>query len=110
MVLFFFSSRRRHTRYWRDWSSDVCSSDLRLISSVVILFIIGFSGLGIDNYGHFGGLVAGFGLGKLFADRQPMNSSERRIAYGLGWLAGLVVLVSFALMILHFRDGLPWQQ
>src|SRR5947209_5898643 len=27
---FFFSSRRRHTRYWRDWSSDVCSSDLDL--------------------------------------------------------------------------------
>src|SRR5438445_4694329 len=25
---FFFSSRRRHTRYWRDWSSHVCSSDL----------------------------------------------------------------------------------
>src|SRR3712207_8733650 len=24
-----FSSRRRHTRYWRDWSSDVCSSDLK---------------------------------------------------------------------------------
>src|SRR5476651_1031553 len=28
VVLCFFSSRRRHTRYWRDWSSDVCSSDL----------------------------------------------------------------------------------
>src|SRR3712207_4546139 len=28
MDIFFFSSRRRHTRYWRDWSSDVCSSDL----------------------------------------------------------------------------------
>src|SRR5947209_13569473 len=28
--IFFFSSRRRHTRYWRDWSSDVCSSDLTL--------------------------------------------------------------------------------
>src|SRR3712207_7909422 len=30
MVVYFcfFSSRRRHTRYWRDWSSDVCSSDL----------------------------------------------------------------------------------
>src|SRR5947209_10511270 len=27
-IFFFFSSRRRHTRYWRDWSSDVCSSDL----------------------------------------------------------------------------------
>src|SRR3712207_7958357 len=38
---FFFSSRRRHTRYWRDWSSDVCSSDLlgsygdRLVAWVV---------------------------------------------------------------------------
>src|SRR5207245_7671646 len=27
--VFFFSSRRRHTRCYRDWSSDVCSSDLR---------------------------------------------------------------------------------
>src|SRR5258707_10029481 len=30
---FFFSSRRRHTRYWRDWSSDVCSSDLSPVGS-----------------------------------------------------------------------------
>src|SRR3712207_8041405 len=30
LLVFFFSSRRRHTRYWRDWSSDVCSSDLDL--------------------------------------------------------------------------------
>src|SRR5690349_23055700 len=29
--LFFFSSRRRHTRSLRDWSSDVCSSDLTLL-------------------------------------------------------------------------------
>src|SRR5690606_40103590 len=28
-LLFFFSSRRRHTRFSRDWSSDVCSSDLQ---------------------------------------------------------------------------------
>src|SRR5690606_40482061 len=27
----FFSSRRRHTRFSRDWSSDVCSSDLALV-------------------------------------------------------------------------------
>src|SRR6266542_4900513 len=27
-MFFFFSSRRRHTRCYRDWSSDVCSSDL----------------------------------------------------------------------------------
>src|SRR5690348_17311116 len=29
-VVFFFSSRRRHTRWTGDWSSDVCSSDLTL--------------------------------------------------------------------------------
>src|SRR6267142_5958373 len=29
MFFFFFSSRRRHTRLTCDWSSDVCSSDLR---------------------------------------------------------------------------------
>src|SRR5690348_17443258 len=29
-ILFFFSSRRRHTRWTGDWSSDVCSSDLAL--------------------------------------------------------------------------------
>src|SRR5207253_8286490 len=28
VLIFFFSSRRRHTRWPRDWSSDVCSSDL----------------------------------------------------------------------------------
>src|SRR5207249_7613284 len=28
-IFFFFSSRRRHTRSKRDWSSDVCSSDLQ---------------------------------------------------------------------------------
>src|SRR6266550_4707398 len=32
MIFFFFSSRRRHTRCSRDWSSDVCSSDLRLVA------------------------------------------------------------------------------
>src|SRR5262249_59184790 len=31
--VFFFSSRRRHTRLVSDWSSDVCSSDLYTISS-----------------------------------------------------------------------------
>src|SRR2546422_5918268 len=37
--LFFFSSRRRHTRCSRDWSSDVCSSDLgfsRLDRKVIV--------------------------------------------------------------------------
>src|SRR5690606_40722746 len=39
--LLFFSSRRRHTRFSRDWSSDVCSSDLVIFSTVfnIHLFI-----------------------------------------------------------------------
>src|SRR5476651_1499863 len=37
MVSFFFSSRRRHTRYWRDWSSDVCSSDLVLATDALVM-------------------------------------------------------------------------
>src|SRR3712207_7787943 len=36
-VCFFFSSRRRHTRYWRDWSSDVCSSDLFWVTQPCLL-------------------------------------------------------------------------
>src|SRR5690606_40910055 len=32
--VFFFSSRRRHTRFSRDWSSDVCSSDLMPYSPI----------------------------------------------------------------------------
>src|SRR2546427_11287629 len=31
IYIFFFSSRRRHTRFDCDWSSDVCSSDLLLV-------------------------------------------------------------------------------
>src|SRR3712207_7845493 len=35
LLFFFFSSRRRHTRYWRDWSSDVCSSDLDKVTEAL---------------------------------------------------------------------------
>src|SRR5439155_11262287 len=39
-----FSSRRRHTRWPRDWSSDVCSSDLIWrVQRVFVLVIYGFS-------------------------------------------------------------------
>src|SRR5258707_15614690 len=38
IVFFFFSSRRRHTRYWRDWSSDVCSSDLDTALKIALAY------------------------------------------------------------------------
>src|SRR3989475_7358055 len=44
-VFFFFSSRRRHTRFDCDWSSDVCSSDLEARGEVRGgRFVGGFSG------------------------------------------------------------------
>ncbi len=94
---------RRGGAYMRDLRS-------RLISSVVILFVLGFMGMGMDNYAHGAGLAAGFGLGKISADRPPMNASERRKAYALGWLAGIIVIASFVLMIIHYRDPGPWQR
>jgi rhomboid protease GluP len=91
---------KRGGAYMRDLKS-------RLITSVVILFVLGFSGMGMDNYAHGAGLASGFVLGKIFADRRPMNSKERRTAYALGWLAGIVIIASFVLMLMHYRDPLP---
>src|SRR5215471_9485472 len=39
MFFFFFSSRRRHTRSLRDWSSDVCSSDLLARDAPVVVVV-----------------------------------------------------------------------
>src|SRR5699024_6792194 len=41
LTCFFFSSRRRHTRSKRDWSSDVCSSDLQAIDTFGNVFASG---------------------------------------------------------------------
>jgi rhomboid protease GluP len=80
----------------------------RLISTVAILFVIGFwRGMGIDNSAHIGGFAVGFVMGKIYEDRQPMNPSEQKRAHALGWLAGIIILASFVLMILHSRDPLP---
>src|SRR5690606_40049589 len=43
---FFFSSRRRHTRFSRDWSSDVCSSDLVRGLHLNRLLTVAFAALG----------------------------------------------------------------
>src|SRR3712207_8247158 len=42
----FFSSRRRHTRYWRDWSSDVCSSDLQALAAAFDVVVVETVGVG----------------------------------------------------------------
>jgi rhomboid protease GluP len=83
----------------------------RLITAIVILFVLGFSGfMAMDNWAHGGGLAAGFALGKLFKDGPPATGGERQRAYILGWLAGLAIVVSFAFMVLHYHDPTPFRQ
>src|SRR6266705_3029297 len=48
IFLFFFSSRRRHTRSYGDWSSDVCSSDLRFYERAEVKDVIAYL-QAIDN-------------------------------------------------------------
>src|SRR3712207_3708012 len=57
-MYFFFSSRRRHTRYWRDWSSDVCSSDLASLLDVLVIGG-GITGAGIALDAQSRGLQTG---------------------------------------------------
>src|SRR3712207_3533547 len=62
---FFFSSRRRHTRYWRDWSSDVCSSDLRKYGSDHVAQIITFGTMLARAAIRDVGRVMGLGYGEV---------------------------------------------
>src|SRR5699024_11832145 len=52
---FFFSSRRRHTRSKRDWSSDVCSSDLKIHDIVIANWIstTGMAALVVNEIASF---------------------------------------------------------
>src|SRR5215475_696513 len=51
---FFFSSRRRHTRFSRDWSSDVCSSDLAVRCAFWVSFLL----LNRGDFARTGGWLA----------------------------------------------------
>src|SRR5690606_40426360 len=67
-----FSSRSRHTRFSRDWSSDVCSSDLRRSA-----------GLGPDGARH----RAVVDQGRLIAsaiEHMAVEAIVRRVAFGPG--------------------------
>src|SRR5438874_3865822 len=90
---FFFSSRRRHTRSLRDWSSDVCSSDLGYTTAILVthehwrdVWTIPLAGLVAGIVGFVIGLpalrlsglylaLATFG----FAVALPSRSEERRV-------------------------------
>src|SRR5579885_2609846 len=97
---FFFSSRRRHTRSKRDWSSDVCSSDLgtmfwlelsQILTYVPLTPLVYVLALRYpirrDNWGRR--VLPYLGMGVLFvlstssfAGSLPMQSTSRNIVTG----------------------------
>src|SRR5262245_66174117 len=93
--MFFFSSRRRHTRCLSDWSSDVCSSDLvpeiagrpapRPVTDLVERGQIVLENVGAQVHLELrraqpaAGGVLGFHGG-----REPLRSEERRVGKGGG--------------------------
>src|SRR5256886_4152527 len=50
-LVFFFASRRRHTRFDCDWSSDVCSSDLKVTPHLTVNIGLRWEGLGQTSDG-----------------------------------------------------------
>src|SRR5690606_39959121 len=96
---FFFSSRRRHTRFSRDWSSDVCSSDLtrlpRLWLPLLVAASTGCSGEAPPDSGEPPGDLPIFARAPVdptapsgddpTEDAAPNRSEERRV--GKEWSA-----------------------
>src|SRR5699024_11649747 len=95
---FFFSSRRRHTRSKRDWSSDVCSSDLvaaeRLLVGQGTRLRHALQRVdGLRGAEHHvvavevpvdAGALAARGVGGLLQQGQAVRSEERRVGRGGG--------------------------
>src|SRR5690606_40042001 len=76
LLVFFFSSRSRHTRFSRDWSSDVCSSDLYdawPAGARTIAFLLLFCG------GMAGSTAGGLKVIRLVVLARYARSEERRV-------------------------------
>src|SRR5690606_39513886 len=87
LLFFFFSSRRRHTRFSRDWSSDVCSSDL---DEALNEFLLRHAKQSHDKGGAKTYLAVSESIGKVLGyyslspasiayERVPERSEERRV-------------------------------
>src|SRR3712207_3248163 len=97
---FFFSSRRRHTRYWRDWSSDVCSSDLILRGRRII-------------WGGRAHVRVALWMGTLVAvQRNPAIRAfyQRLVAAGRPKQVALTAAMHKLLLVLNalLRQRVPW--
>jgi membrane associated rhomboid family serine protease len=85
----------RHTAHMQMLRSQI-------LHWLVYIAVLGLLLPGIDNYAHLGGFACGFLLGRVMADRQPADLTERRRANLLGWTAGLAIAASFAFMLINY--------
>src|SRR5207245_8061493 len=102
---FFFSSRRRHTRCYRDWSSDVCSSDLTLLQIAESIADSTFIRAHIEGKYNFD-----FDAPLNLQQRAQAWAFERMIEHHVYWAlvgARWVDAENFAKGPTHFFDGAP---
>jgi membrane associated rhomboid family serine protease len=72
---------------------------------LIYIAVLGFVFRGTDNAAHAGGFVLGFALGKILNDRRPAGINEERRAQAMGWIAGIAVAASFAMMLISYFNG-----
>src|SRR5690606_39528057 len=94
IIFFFFSSRRRHTRFSRDWSSDVCSSDLR----------------GMANATFFSFFDLGVGIGAILFG-QIAHSFGYHTIYGISALSVCISMLIYIFIVRseERRVGKEWR-
>src|SRR5690606_24437120 len=120
VIAFFFSSRRRHTRFSRDWSSDVCSSDLPAAQ-----FAEGLAGFQVGPeadaahgvaFGHGGGRDPGGGGADERAGDPELAAGGRRHypcpSYTLGTRDPILVTIACVIVPRESAQscavGAPW--
>src|SRR5699024_1749404 len=99
-IFFFFSSRRRHTRSKRDWSSDVCSSDLRNHLVILLLSNLHTRRLNLDRFGRMLHLLCQHFIGR----RRILIFSNPKLVLGICNL--LQSFVCFELILVLLFDSL----
>src|SRR5699024_11451083 len=88
LFFFFFSSRRRHTRSKRDWSSDVCSSDLLGFTLVLLLIaaMIIYNFTVLNNVNQTTEDVLEEDLPLLIADEQLLSDIYNQAGLARGYI------------------------
>ncbi|HEY6465857.1 MAG TPA: rhomboid family intramembrane serine protease [Candidatus Acidoferrales bacterium] len=60
---------------------------------------------GVSLLAHLGGFVSGFVLGKILTPQKPITQSERKLASILGWGSAIIVVASFAMIVMSIMQG-----